>query len=470
MPPANTSFALATNIPSLPFDFTQTDINDAGVNFTVYYKFIAPTNSVVIGALGINTGYVANIRLYLGPAGAPTLLNPPSVVAEVPVISAVTPGSEYFIEFQKQANTPGPCSLRVLVEVAPQLNTPVGSIMTPIPSNILPFPQQDILPMAIVSATAPDVVFKLTRPIVSDTELGDIHSNGVFILADNSGNANTVVLYNPDFTVLSTLTIAGTVGLLSVRRCTGQNKFYVLTTSSPAALRDVLPTGVFGSVNMTLTASGFMNSGAVSNDGTILYYYGSVRGQGLRRWDLVGNVGLGVFTASTPDYVADDILVLSNGTIVASWTDTTFSPFIRSFDAAGTTIQTYPIGAIDVFSHHCFLARDLDDPNFFWSKHDTNVASVVTSHFKKWNTTTGAVALSLDYTHPYASGFDQQPGPATSIRFGPGYSVPFFLLTSTLYKGIYVFEPNKTSDTVNNNGTLLDVAIPNPTFKTGLLG
>ncbi len=469
MPPANTSFLLATNIPSLPYDFTQADINDAGVNFTVYYKFVAPIGSVAIGALGVNTGYTANIRLYAGPAGAPTALHPPSTVAEVPVILAVTPGNEYFIEFQKQSDTAGPCTLQVLVEVAPQLSTPVGSIMTPLPSNLLPFPQQDVEPMAIMSAIAGDDVFRLTPPVVANTELGDILSNGIFILDDRSGNANTVVLYNTDYTILATLTLAS--GLVSVRMCVGLGKFFCLTNASPPILRDVLATGAFGSVNMTLTGLGFAGSGAVSNDGTILYYHKlSVRGEGMRRWDLVNNVGLGVFAAGTPDYVIDDIMVLGDGTIVASFTDTTFAPFVRSYSPAGATIQTYAIGAIDVFSHHCFLARDINDPTFFWTKHDTNIASVVVSHFKKWNTATGAVVTAIDYTHPYADGFDQAFPPITSIEYGPGFGVPFMLLFSTLYKGIYVLTPGKVNDTVNNGGVELDIAIPNPTFKTGLLG
>lgn len=469
MPPANTSFLLASNIASLPFDFTQTDINDGGINFTVYYKFIAPSSAIAIGALGDSTGYNNNIKLYLGPASSPTIIHPPSTVAGVPIVFKVTPGTEYFLEFQKQSDTPGPCTLHVIVRVAPNLSTPVGSIMSPLPANGLPFPQQDTQPMAIISAVANNVTFKLTPPVVSDCYTGDTLSNGIFILSDNSGDANKAVVYNRDFSVLSTLTFPS--GLIAARKCIGLGKFYCLTNASPPILRDVLSTGAFGSVNMTLTGLGFAGSGAVSNDGTLLYYHRlSVRGEGIRTWDLVNNVGLGVFAAGIADYVVDDIMVLSNGNVVASFTDTTFNPIIRCYTPAGALISSIAIGAIDVFSHHAHLAQAIDEPTFFWSKHETSVAGQTISHFKKWTVATGVAAVSLDYSYVYSEGFANSVPVTGVLEFGPGFGTPFMLLASTLYKGVYVFEPNKTSDTVNNNGTLLDVAIPNPTFRTGLLG
>jgi hypothetical protein len=46
----------------------------------------------------------------------------------------------------------------------------------------------------------------------------------------------------------------------------------------------------------------------------------------------------------------------------------------------------------------------------------------------------------------------------------------FVLPPLTYYSGIYTIVPGKTDDTINNNGAALDLAIPDPSWKTGLLG
>lgn len=458
MPPSNTSFATATTIAAFPYDFTQTDINDAGVNFTVYYRFIAPINSRVIGAWGfsgnIGSGYRPTIRPYNGPAGAPTqILN--IAAQNIPIQFPVVPGNEYFLEFTKNIDTAGPESLRIRAEVAP-LN-PISK------GNIIVNDDTPGFPLAVLSHLVDNTVINFVKDIAAG-EGGDIlRPSGVMCL--NNFSDNTIKVYNKDFTLLNSFA-EPVSGDPRIRTCIGANKFYLGMSRNPPQVFTISAAGVLSGSLETLTGNTSMLGIAASDTETILYFSNNSSGSILKRWDLASHIALSDLAAGVAGYFVVDILYLSDNTIIALYCNNgSGDTFVRRYNTSGTILNTYSFG-VTVLPAGTFprLAYADDTPSSFWIW--THISGGM-SRFFNIRVSDGTTLTTRNQTE-YEGGIFQPPETAVpSSRFGNSFSCPFFIMSasSSAPPGMFVFVPDKRTDT---DGTQ-NVAIPNPVFKTALM-
>ena len=469
MPPANTTFATATAITSLPYDFTQTDINDAGVNYTVYYKFTAPVGSNVIGAWGFSSAgatYKPILRAYLGPADSPVQVL--SLAAQnKPLEFPVVASSEYFLEFGKLVNTAGPESLRVRVEVAPTSTVVAGDIAI----------NDDLtgLPTIVVSPSTSFLTRRFYLGTASSDDGNILYPSNQILLADSSDL--TFRMYDYDFVQTHSF---GPIGGGSQRVSANHtsNKWYIgdtgSTLSGTPSRYAVISGNVLGTV-VDLPGGVGMSCLAANNDDTILYWAGSGSGGGaIQRWNIPGGVALADFASLVSGYQNEDIIVLEDGTILISYYKSTVTRdfFVRRYNAAGTILNTYSIasGITGIISK---ITRALDSSSF-WAWTQSSVSGEIQALFQNIRLSDGAVLSSVSHVVFTSGVYDGQETATPSSRFGLSSSCTFFILESAGgttpppgedTPGMFKVTPNKRTD---HNG-LDDVKIPNPTFRTGLL-
>lgn len=473
MPPTNTSATTAYDLGTLPADYTQTDINDAGVNYDVWYKFTAPAGAKVIGAWlfsGNTSGstYRPTISPFSGPAAAP--VNILFIAGQNrPIQFPVTALTEYFIKATKNINTAGPEDLRVRVEVAPDNTVEAGDIY--VNDDTVGFP------LAVLSGDTNHTVRKFYNNVVAG-EAGDIlQSSSRIILSDEFTSFN-FRLYDNDFNQITTIAQLNS-GTPRIRANQTLDKFYIanagINPTTDAQFRSVTSAGALGSI-VTLPDP-LLQSLCSDNTESILYYN---RGNGfaLQRWNITGGSPLSDLAAAVASYTNPDILVIPDGTIlVLYWKPTaTRDLYVRRYNASGTLLNTYSLGS-DHAATMPRMAYALDGISFWVWTHPVVEYPEGTSKFQNIRVSDGLVLETRIHTE-YESGVYLQGETATPTgRFGNSFSCPFMIAVgggpappSPYYGGIYVIVPGKTNDTVNNAGVELDVAIPDPTFKTGLIG
>jgi hypothetical protein len=463
-PPANASFATAVTIGVFPFIFTQSDINDAGTNFTVYYRFIAPAGSKTIGAWGfsgnIGAGYRPRIRPYDGPAGAPV-----QVLGidgqNIPVVFPVVAGNEYFLEFLKNVNTAGPEHIDINVQVGPTESVITGDIAV-----------NDDGPGFPAIIQSPSVNFHTRRYFndVAASDEGNILYPSKEILIVDSTSINPYHLYDYNFNLLNSYASIGDgSGTPRLSADHGANKWYVgdSGTGGGTKARFATITNQVMSAPVSLSANSGMTCLAGNNDNTILYWSGLNTSENtpVRRWDIVGGVALTDLAAALVNYANEDIIVLADDTILISYFKSTVARdlFVRRYNAAGTILNTYSFGGT-ASSLSPKIARALDNPNSFWVWTQDITGGARISTFRNIKVSDGTTLATV--THGmYSVGIYSGNETATpSARFGNSDSCSFWIMEAgTDFSGIYVMVPNKTNDTLyTGDSTTLDVKIPNP--------
>lgn len=460
-PPANTTFGTAVNISSLPYDFTQTDINDAGTNYTVYYRFIAPSNSRVIGAWGfsgnIGAGYQPTLRVYNGPVGSPTQVTA-AAGQNIPIQVPVVAGQEYFLEFTKNVNSAGPESLRIRAEVAP-LNSPAVG-------NIIVNDDTDGYPLCILSHLADNTVINFVDNMPSG-EAGDILASGVMALEDTA----SIHIFNSIFG--SIVNVAYAPGTIRVRACRATERFWCGLSNNPSTVvvNSLTPTGVLGSTH-TLTGNTLLESLAANNAETILYHAAVGFGVPVKRWDLTNNVQLSDLAALVANYQIPDILNLADDTVVALYyNSSTKDVQAKHYSAAGATLNTYSLGA-QTGTTKPRMAYALDNPNSFWIWTHSSSGGLGGSIFRNVKVSDGSI-LTTRLQQEYEGGAYNGPQTATpAARFGNSFSCPFFIYPGSLVSGdlsgLYYINANKA--TKRDGYYTADKKIPDPTIRTALIG
>lgn len=452
MPPTNTTFATAITISVFPCDITQSDINDAGVNYTVYYRFTAPATARVIGAWGfsgnLGAGYRPTVRAYLGPAGAPTQIL--GIAAQnKPIQFPVTGNLEYFLEFTKNLDNAGPNSIRIQCEVASLGNPSTGDLLVNDDTNGFP--------MWIGTPITNNETRNFINPM-SSGEAGDIIPAGFMLLEDISDQS--VRLYGTtDF--VQTFTTGVLVGNVRIRSNADRNLFYLGRYNAGSAFyRTINSNGVMtGEVALTTLAT----IGALCADvgNLILYVAPNGIGAAIKKWNIPGAAFLADLVAGVANYQIPDILVLSDGTIVALYHNiATQDVFVRVYNAAGATLNTWNFG-IQTGTTKPRMAWALDNPNSVWVWTHTATASLFTN-LKVSN----GVSISVKSQQEYEGGAYNAAETATPVsRFGNSFSCPLMVLSVSAPPALFVIVTNKRND---NDGTQV-VAIPAPAFKTALL-
>lgn len=462
MPPTNISFATAVDLGALPADVTQTDINDAGVNYTVYYKFTAPVGANEIGAWGFSSNvggavYRPSIRPYLGPAGAPTQIL--SIQAQnIPIEFPVTAGQEYFLEFIKNLNDAGPNSLRVRVEVAP--------LETVITGDIFVNDDNEGFPAAVVSGSVDYESRRFYHDVAASDDGAILYRSSRFLIYD--AGADTYKLYDYNFTLLDTFVGFGFSGN-HVSANEGSDKFYIGNAGAPVTYKTVI-NGVL-SAAVEINAGTGMTCLAANNDDTILYWSGlstSVNTP-VKRWDIVNGVALADFVAAEPDYQNEDIIVLEDDTILISYYKDSLPRdfYVRRYDADGTLLDTYNFGS-DIAGIDPKITRALDSPDSFWAWVQHAVSGERISTFSNVRISDGVVISSVDHVN-YTSGvYDGSETVTPSARFGVSTSCFFSIMEAPTPSGIYFVE----TEPVERHDIYYDQErkIPDPTIRTALIG
>lgn len=465
-PPANISFATAVTIAAFPYDFTQTDINDAGVNFTVYYRFIAPANSRVMGAWGfsgnIGAGYRPTCKPFNGPAGAPTtVLNLQGT--NKPMQFPVVPGNEYFLQFLKVIDTAGPESLRVRLDIAPLTAIANG--------NLVVNDDTTGLPLAVLSHTIDNTLINFVKDMPASEEGANL-ANG--IMAYEEAFENSIKIYSPSFALLfDTGLLSATIRL---QACRGTSRFWVGFSKNPSEAKYLTTAGVFGPIHV-LTANTSLDRLAASDDETILYFTNLLIGAPIKRWDLVNDLALSDLAAGIANYRAKDILYLSDDTIVVLYYDTGTKDVLgKRYSTAGAILNTYTLGVqtATIVPRACYAN---DNPNSFWVWTHELVASLGTSVFRNVKCSDGSILATRNHQE-YQSGVYTGTETATpTTRFGNSNSCPLLVMLGVSVNnpssGIYVLVPGKRNDTIYTNvdtGATEDVKIPDPKYRLAGLG
>lgn len=352
--PTNTSFLTATAI-TLPASVSQ-QMDDAGVNFTLYYSFVAPsTANVMIGAFG-RVDLVTSVVTtpYIGPASAPTQLL--SISGNLkPIQFPVTAGETYFLECDPGLFVSSPTTLLLDVEIAPTSAVPVGSFAV----NDDTAPE---FPLSFLSGTTDYEVLKFIHPFPFG-EGGDSLVDGTVLLEDFANTS--LALYNSAMQEIVNTPLAGSA-ICAIRTCLGGNKFYIGLNTNPTKLYTMTGDGTLSGPEILAGMTSCTAVGA-SNDETILYHAFNGNNVAVRTWNLVTHAAGANLVAAVPNYQVTDILVLGDDTIVVGYYKSTVTRdfYIKRFNAAGTTLNTYTF-ATPAVSASPRLTYAIDDPVSFW--------------------------------------------------------------------------------------------------------
>lgn len=284
---------------------------------------------------------------------------------------------------------------------------------------------------------------------------------------------------------------------------TDLTKFYVAANvdgfpnPSPSTVYTFSNAGILGGTTWTLNRSNIgtsLNGGAamgVKRDSSVLYYTrnGTISPNmsdgHLHSHNLLTDADGIEFTGPGSSYAAGDVIVLSDNTILCIWNKgtATESHIIYHYDAAGNILHTYDFGT--TFVHHIIHeSSDVATSIIVWTENLVEDASLTGRwDLERLTIATGARAVLINDKHFFTAGvgpFDNSNNCNPEV-FGAPDSCPLIMMmtpfvppppTPNERSGIYKIVPGKHNDTLWNEdfaGTT-DFKIPNPSWKTGLLG
>lgn len=469
MPPTNVSFLTALDLGStLPINNTQSDINDAGVNFTVFYKFTCPANLVMVWAWATSdqvAGYTPKMTPY--DAAEVEILEessvvPPIILGNNPIQFPVTPGAIHYLQVVKNADSVGPEHVDLQIRAVPNTATiPFESIVV----------NGDIInqPCGIFSPTIDYTTIKFVSGVAVG-EGGCITKSGK-TLFDNRILADRMIkLYNTNYVELGTEAI---LAFAWIRRNQVTGFFWILVMENVAFSSlykldpEVLPLAKTLVATITVNSAGGIST---NNAETIAYFRANVLGTAVMRWDLVNDVALSdLVAAPTVTSFFSDSMVLEDDTILVGWSDGDATGIVTPirYSPAGAVLNTYgPFDSYEANFGDARLAYGPDSPASFWLKLRERSASLPTGNaiFKKIRVSDGAVLVTRTYTEFTARNYIGPAAVSYPGESGIWNSCPFVVMpvgVTPTPSGIYVITPNGRSDNY--------IAIPNPTFKTALM-
>ena len=431
--PGGATAGTAALISSLPYSDADTVPTTAGL----WYRYIASAipNEISIFAYAAT---LSNQRVRVFSPDAVTDYPPTdpgnwvnSRPLQIPVVAGIT----YYINVYNQA---GAYTLSVIA--GPNEAAPIGSI----------FVNDDAggWPLALLSGTDGHAL-RFIHPFPAG-ETGDViatgaHTGRILVhnrigsLAQGDGHLH---LYSPQFVLLADLpyTPAGDSFTCPIRASKTTSRFYVAQQTDPlnannGSVTTVTSAGAFGPTTWNLTATYDLAGVAPSADETILYTRrlsgGSSRIVG--RWDLINNLELPDLAPAVTNFFLDDMLVLTDDTIIAGYRRNVgnVTPFVRRYATDGTILNTYTLTGSH--SQDLRLAQAIDDSVSFWvwTKADVTggLAGPTTLNvFTNLRASDGTI-LSTFSVPQFNHGAYQGAKSATPIAyFGASESCPFLIL------------------------------------------
>ena len=316
-------------------------------------------------------------------------------------------------------------------------------------------------------------------------ETGDTNKEGYFLI-ENAGD-DALRMYNPDGTFFQTITFPK-FGSYKIRELKTQATWdwAVAWSGSGGDLASVTfvsrTVTVANSATVTLPLAG-LTAVAVSNNERFIYYSGqggSLNSE-INVWDR--NI-----SAEISDLVADfggtffviDILVMSNDDLVVLYHDASNATTIVRYNSSGVEQRRDTIGTGFTGSNPRLTGdNNVTDTSYWIMLHEAGVTT-----FRQYRLSDGVVISEIEAVE-YSGGAFQPAVTATPGRYGVSPSCPVMITgptppvtTNKIYScpalgGLHKIVPDKTDDTVWDNPieeTKTTAKIPNPTWKTGLVG
>lgn len=471
MPPANTTFGTATELGSLPATTSQNDINDAGVNYTVFFKFTAPAGVVQVWAWIKSTRVGAGYRPSVTPYDQAQVeilsenSHIPTDVPNRPILFPVTPGQVHYLQVVKNTDTAGPEEISVQVKTTPNEST--------IPFEAIVVNGDELgQPVGLFSPSTDYRTIKFYKNVAIG-EGGCITKNGKTLFDNRIFADRKIKLYDTNFNELGNDTI---LAFAWIRFNRTTNKFWVLVTENAAfaKLYRVDPETLPLSKTLVATfADGFGNQCAISTNPaeTIAYYSRQTFGDPIRRWDLSLDVAMANFVAApTVNHTTLDTLCLENGNVVVSWSDHTNNAVsCRVYTSAGALVSQADFDSFEENYGGARLAYAPDSPTSYWVKLrgiiGTGGAGTPSGYgiFKRITAATGVVTATVTHTEFSGRNWIGPEGVTPNGESGFWNSCPFVVwqIGTPPPSGIYTVTPGARNDA--------GLAIPTPTFKTALM-
>lgn len=311
-------------------------------------------------------------------------------------------------------------------------------------------------------------------------EIGDATFSGHILVHDRFGQYGTVgslQLFNP---TLSTRTqiVPSTpfFGPLGPRVFHSATDFWVVDAFEGFLYRVSPTTGllVFVATIADILADGVDPIG-ITGDGAIVYFAVSsaVNNPNGNIKKYVVSSGVTTVHHTIAGYVSSDslaqtfdgnpgdLVVLPDGTYVTWWHDTsTTSDNIIHVSAAGTLLNSFNfVNPGDFVNHLAYASKTASTHVRVWIRQGTGGTI---SKIGNFNLSTG-VFDSFFLVDTFNQG--QNSNTNDNTKFGPSASCPLYTLFSTPPGLFKIPDPRKGTD---SDGSI-DVAIPNPTFRTALL-
>ena len=347
----NLTSATAIDIgTSLPYSTTQ-DVDNAGVSQTVWYKYVAQTTDTVIGIFAFGDLIAYTARLVIFSPAFPTILLNILAADNVPVQFPVTAGQTYFFRVASAAGDVATAVLSFSARRAPTLITQVGSILINDDTNGFP--------LAVLSATD-GTVRRFVKDIAAG-ELADVLTDGTMLIWD--ATALKVRLYDAQFTLLASVAFSNLVEI-STNKST---RFYIgnIPAVGNAQVSIVSNTGLPGK---TWTVGTTNLGGMAPNPAeTILYYTAGGTNIAVKRWDLANDVALTDLVAGIATYNTDDIVVLTDATILVLYNTAAGVTQVKHYSTTGSTLNTYTFAASDAITPR--ICRAIDETSFWIFQH-----------------------------------------------------------------------------------------------------
>lgn len=476
MPPANTAFATALDLgATLPINNTQSDINDAGVNFTVFYKFTCPANLTMVWVWATSdqaSGYTPKSVPY--DQTQTEILNesttiPPVVLGNNPIQFPVTPGQVHYIQVVKNADTAGPEHVDLQIRAVPNESTiPLRAII--INGDTTGGPQQAC---GVFSSSTNYEVVKFVQGVAVG-EGGCITKTGKILFDNRVLSDRKIKLYDANLVELGNDSI---LAFADIRRNQITDWFWVLVKEGGtfAKLYKVDP----NTLPLTKTLVATINDGtgnqqgiATNNAETIAYFAHNIFGPDIKRWDLTLDVAMSdLVAAPNANMLCLDILALEDDSVIVGWSFDDGTPATyanpRRYSAAGALLNDY--GNYVSYENDfgiIRLAYDPDSPISFWIKlreMDGGNNPTGNAVFKRIRVSDGAVLQTVNHMEYNERNYVGPAAASYSGEAGIWNSCPLVVMAvgSSISPGMYVISSSSRTD----HGE----AIPNPTFKTALL-
>jgi concanavalin A-like lectin/glucanase superfamily protein len=419
--PSNSTATTATAFGTLP----QTLTTNFGDGIYGWFSYTGHPNESIAGFFAYAAIPTDSVSTTVYEDDGTTVILGPGV--NVPLNVPQSDGTT--VLFLVQATAPLSTSLTFSAVAGPTSPVPIGSIFTN--SDVIGFPT-----MAI-SATGSDYV-----PLNYFAFVSTVSENGGDVLTDGSilmvaDDDTTLRRYNGQLVQQSVVAGIVTQSATVVRTCLTPQVWYVGNPTGGAVWR----IDATGTITHTWALGSSGNTGtAASNDESIIYITGRPTSTNapIKQWNPNTNSFGADLVAGVANYTTSSLLVLSDDSVLAIYGRfSTSDVFVRRYDAAGTTLNTYqPWGANTVLSAgftDYSLFHAVDDPVSFWVRlHNVTGVDTSASVYYEIKVSDGSVLNRRIHADFEAGVYAGTPTVTPTARFGIAASCPSFILRAAI--------------------------------------